>query len=301
MLPKFPNFKPIELSDKSDVETITSKYPPYSDFNFISMWSWDIKGQMRICQLNGNLAVRFTDYITSEPFYSFLGDNKVSESAKELLDLSKKDGLSPQLRLVPELVVKNLGKNFKCSEDRDNFDYIYDMQIMAELRGNNFQTQRNRINQFTKSYEKWEIKKVNFNETYNKNNILSLFAQWIKNKGDNLLAEEYKNEFLSLNKLLIINKPEVFNLTCFEIYIDNKLMGFIISERIGEYSVIHFEKADISFKGSYAFLMQQNSKMSAACDVKYLNFEQDLGVDSLRVSKTRYKPVNFLKKYFIQR
>ena len=47
MLPEFPQFKKLELSDKEEVEKFTSKFPPYSDFNFVSMWSWDIKGEMR--------------------------------------------------------------------------------------------------------------------------------------------------------------------------------------------------------------------------------------------------------------
>lgn len=35
MLPEFPKMKSIELSDREDVEKITKKYPPYSDFNFV--------------------------------------------------------------------------------------------------------------------------------------------------------------------------------------------------------------------------------------------------------------------------
>ena len=81
MIPEFPEFKKLELSDKEDVEAFTKKFPPYSDFNFVSMWSWDIKGEMRLSILNGNLVVRFTDYITGDPFYSFLGNNKTNETA----------------------------------------------------------------------------------------------------------------------------------------------------------------------------------------------------------------------------
>ena len=57
MIPEFPKFKNLELSDKNDIEKFTSKFLPYSDFSFVSMWSWDIKGEMRIAQLNGNLVV----------------------------------------------------------------------------------------------------------------------------------------------------------------------------------------------------------------------------------------------------
>lgn len=92
MIPEFPEFKKLELSDKKDIEQFTSKFPPYSDFNFVSMWSWDIKGEMRVSQLNDNLVVRFTDYLTGEPFYSFLGNNKVNDTAEKLLEIKN---LSP--------------------------------------------------------------------------------------------------------------------------------------------------------------------------------------------------------------
>src|SRR3989344_6357117 len=119
MIPEFPEFKNLELSDKEDVEKFTGKFPPYSDFNFVSMWSWDIKGEMRLSMLNENLVVRFTDYLTGEPFYSFLGDNKVNETVEELLEFSKKESLPLELKLIPEEVVKDLDQiKFKAIEDR---------------------------------------------------------------------------------------------------------------------------------------------------------------------------------------
>lgn len=75
MISQFPQFKELELEDKEEIEKFTSKYPPYSDFNFVSMWSWDVRGDMRVSKLNNNLVVRFTDYLTGSPFFSFLGDN----------------------------------------------------------------------------------------------------------------------------------------------------------------------------------------------------------------------------------
>ncbi len=39
MLPQFPQFKPLELTDKSDIEAITKQHLPYSDFNFVSLWN----------------------------------------------------------------------------------------------------------------------------------------------------------------------------------------------------------------------------------------------------------------------
>ena len=58
----------IEHTHRQYVEAFTRHHPPYSDFNFLSMWSWDTDGILRIGEINGNLAVRFADYVTGSPF-----------------------------------------------------------------------------------------------------------------------------------------------------------------------------------------------------------------------------------------
>lgn len=104
MIPKFPNMKPLAIADKREVESFTEKFPPYSDFNFLSMWSWDTEGQMALSQLNDNLVVRFTDYSTGEPFYSFIGRRNIDATAGTLLETSASQGLSLSLKLVPHEV-----------------------------------------------------------------------------------------------------------------------------------------------------------------------------------------------------
>ena len=108
MIPQFPKFKKLELSDKKDVEEFTLKYPPYSDHNFAGTWSWDVKDEMQISKLNNNYVIRFINYITGEPFYTFLGETKVNETAKELLEFSIKEKIKPQLELIPEEVAQKL-------------------------------------------------------------------------------------------------------------------------------------------------------------------------------------------------
>ncbi|OGY35168.1 MAG: hypothetical protein A3E36_00640 [Candidatus Andersenbacteria bacterium RIFCSPHIGHO2_12_FULL_45_11b] len=80
MIPKFPEFKPLEMTDREEIIGYTSKFLPYSDFNFTSMWSWDIDGKIMVSELNGNLVVNFSDYVTSEPFYSLIGDNDIERA-----------------------------------------------------------------------------------------------------------------------------------------------------------------------------------------------------------------------------
>src|SRR3989344_3847914 len=112
MIPQFPDFKKLELKDKDEICGLTAQYPPYSDFDFVSMWSWDFKEEIRISSLKGNLVVRFTDYITGEPFYSFLGTKEVNETTDILLNKSSEEGLTPKLKLIPEVAIHELDTTF---------------------------------------------------------------------------------------------------------------------------------------------------------------------------------------------
>ena len=174
MIPEFPQFKKLELSDKQDVEKFTSKYPPYSDFNFVSMWAWNIKDEMRLSVLNDNLVVHFNDYMTGGLFYSFLGNNKVNETAEALLELSKKEGIEPILKLVPENSIKGLdGKRFKILEDRDHFDYILSTNNLTNYSGSNFQRHRNKVLRFKKKY-KFEVVNLSLKNQINQKLLLDL-------------------------------------------------------------------------------------------------------------------------------
>ena len=295
MLPEFPKMKSIELSDREDVEKITKKYPPYSDFNFVSMWSWDIKGEMRISQLNGNLVVRFTDYLTGEPFYSFLGDNKPNDTAEKLLELSKKEGIKSILELIPEDSIKNLDKEkFKIIEDRDHFDYIYDIKKLSEYKGSEYSTKRSEIIRFLKKNKKIDIKKINVFDEKNKYNIFSLNNSWLTHKRSKDPFFDIPNELIAINKFLSVNSNNTYSVGIFK---EEKMIAYFIGEIFSNnYVVGHFCKAD-KYYGLFDLVMREGSAVSLGFEAKFLNFEQDLGVEGLRKSKMSFRPVNFLKKY----
>ena len=66
MITQFPDFKPLELFDKKYIETFTVQFPPYSDFNFTSIWAWNTNDKFQISNLNGNLVVLFYDYLLAQ-------------------------------------------------------------------------------------------------------------------------------------------------------------------------------------------------------------------------------------------
>lgn len=297
MLPEFPQFKKLELSDKEDIEKITREYPPYSDFNFVSMWSWDIKGEMLISQLNGNLVVRFTDYLTGKPFYSFLGSNNVNDTIQKLLVLSKKENLEAGLMLIPEDSIKGIDTlQFDIQEDRDHFDYVYDLKKLSEYGGSEYSTKRSEISRFFKKNQNINIKKINAHDERNKYHIFSLNNEWLAHKKSKDPFFNIPNELIAINKFLGTGFDNAYAFGVFE---GEKMIAYFLGETLpGYHAVGHFCKAN-KYMGLFDLVMKESSNIALELNARFLNFEQDLGVEGLRKSKMSYRPVTFLKKYVI--
>ena len=99
-LPLYPTFKKLELSDKEIFEEHTKKFPPYSDYNFVSIWSYNTEDNVTFSFLNDNLVMKLNDYITNEPFYTFLGTNKAEETINNLLILSDTENVIKNRKIL---------------------------------------------------------------------------------------------------------------------------------------------------------------------------------------------------------
>lgn len=79
-------------------------------------------------------------------------------------------------------------------------------------------------------------------------------------------------------------------------YSDGRPVGFLIAESLGpEVSVIRFAKGLASRGGIYPYMFRDYCTSNPA--VRWLNFEQDLGIANLRRSKRSYRPEMQLEKF----
>jgi len=297
MIPQFPEFKKLELSDKEEIELFTKRFPPYSDFNFVSMWSWDVKGEVRISQHNENLIVLFNDYISGVPFYSFLGKNNVNETARALIELSESLALDPVLKLVPEDSVKDLDKKiFDVEEDRNNHDYLIPVKIFKDY---NTKQTRNKKKSVKKFLSEFTVHKENLDlsDPATKSLVYDLFHKWSLGKDDPL---EVQNEMEALERF-VENYGRATNHISTGIYVNNELVAFCFSEILnGTFSNIHFCKADTSISpGIYAYILQENAKTLHDIGHEHINLEQDLGIENIRQWKMSHGEKIFLKKYTV--
>ena len=124
MIPNFPHFGQLSLEDKSEIEQITWQFPTYSDYNFVSLYSWDTQQKTEVSKFDDNLIVKFLDYITNESFFSFIGTGDPENTIKNLTLYAREKSANTKFRLVPQEVIKQITRRelFDIQADRDNFD-----------------------------------------------------------------------------------------------------------------------------------------------------------------------------------
>lgn len=300
MLSTFPNFKILELSDLADIEEYTKKFPPYNDFDFMSLWTYNTEGKNAVSLLNNNLIIKIQDFITGDFFYSFLGTNNLKETIKILLAKSEEDNLERTLRLVPEVnfqPTSNLQEYFSIKEDPDSFDYILSVNELADLNGSKYHDKRNLVNRFIKSYPEHSVELLDLTKEGTKQNIKDLFSLWEKRKERD--RKETQMELTAIEKLFdLVNVLDIIGIG---VFFQNKLIGFSTAHNVQDnFAILSFQKCDISYKGIYEYLTNETAKHLKTLGSEYINYEQDLGIPGLKRAKQLWRPVFFLKKITIE-
>jgi len=310
MLTVFPKFTPLSKVQPSEVKKIIENYEPYSDFNYVSLFSWNTDDSTKLATLNGNLIISLKNYLDDKHNLMIIGDNEIDKSLDDMFVYGNR--LSPPIKvveMVPEVVVKNIKylSNYKIDEDFDNNDYVLLSSEALNLDGKKYTNKRKNINRFKREYEA-RIEKVvlNLEDPHITELIKDLCTKWDKQKTKSannvgsLLKET--DETIAIKRLLhnISFLKKYFDIYAVGILIGGALGAFCIYEKLeNQWSISHFGKADNTYKNMYEYLMNEVLIDVSNKGCTLLNYEQDLGIVGIRESKMSCKPIKFLSKYTV--
>lgn len=296
MISLFPKFKKLEPEDRKKIEEITKQYPPYSDFNFVSLYCWNTDKNTKISLLYGNLIVKMKDYSGRKNLYSFMGNSKIQETIDILCKKIDEEKFCT-IKLVPEANFIHNKKHllkFNIKEDRDQFDYIYNILSLSKLSGSAYGKKRNQYRKFEKKY-KSSIDTVNLNDKHIQKLFLELFNVWKFNK---LEKKGYEHELTAIKRCFELAYFK--ELTTFGLYEHDNLIGFSINNILPyNYAYTIFEKSDNKYLGASEYLMKKKAEILYRKGCRLLNYAQDLGIPGLRKAKESWRPIKYLKKYII--
>ena len=176
-------------------------------------------------------------------------------------------------------------------EERGDWDYVYNVEELTQLKGNRFHKKKNLLNQFKRKYN---YRFEPFSETMI-DQALALqddWCTWRDCEGTDVLAAENRaiqRTFLSWDRFPF--------LTGGALLIDDMIGAYTIAEPLDPETVlIHFEKGCPRYKGIYQAINQMFLE-SLGTRYRFVNREQDLGDEGLRKAKLSYHPISFNKKF----
>lgn len=174
--------------------------------------------------------------------------------------------------------------------EEDWYDYVYEKYNLCEFPGRLYHRQKNHVNKFIKTYPGSKFVPIT---DENVSLVRAYAEEWYKRYSDGSAmseAEEY-----ALYDLLD-NWDKCTDLTGGFVETARGISGFTVGETVGNTVYVHIEKAEHDKNGAYQFLSSGYLK-SMDDSVKFVNREEDMGIEGLRKSKQALHPVKLLKKY----
>jgi len=289
----YPYFHPICPDVKPKLQQYIQSFPPYSDFNVWNILGWSHQDRTSYSFLNNNLVIRYKDWYENKYLYTLLGVSRIDHTLQILSHVTN------QLEQIPEIVVQKISrhKNLIIEEDLDNHDYILSIEKLAKLRGNSFRSIRKEVSRFVKLYPGHSIRVLNFKNNRDFNNIIEISRVWCIRKGFDQNETDGEVEGI----INFMKCSGLFHDFSVGLYLGEKIIGFTINELAGNgMAVGHIGVSDWNYKGSSKYIEHITAKMLSQKGCIYINYEQDMGIPGLRLSKSAYRPVFFLKKYKIR-
>lgn len=296
------SFKCLSLEDKNIIESYVDKEKLESyEYLFSSLYMWRKLDDVKYAVINDVLIIEKNEEGKGTFYAKPLKYNK--EDLTSIVDtlIERNANFTDREYLfgdVDESFIDDLKKytDFKIQaiEDVNDFEYVYSVNDLIELKGKKYHGQKNHVNSFEKIYE-YEIKQINSEKVIK--DCMELLHQW----HEEVAVTVDKEMLMEIGAIKdLFSELHSFDLKSIAIYVDGELVGFAVGEKVNDkMAVIHVERGVIDYKGVYAFL---NRKFLVECfqDTEFVNRQEDTGNAGLRKAKESYHPVKMVKKYLIK-
>lgn len=184
---------------------------------------------------------------------------------------------------------------FRFHWSRDGFDYVYGIDALADLKGKKLQKKRNHLNRFREAYPNSTVEVLDEHNLPRAKEFLD--AWYARRLAEDPYADFYlerraldrgleAREELGMEGLLLVDGDRVLGFT----------MGSPMSETVFD---VHFEKADPDAEGAYAAINCEFARYlrDKHPGLRFLDREEDMGLEGLRRAKLSYRPHHMVEKY----
>ena len=289
-------FKELTLSDRPwVVKLLMEEHTNNADNSFTNMYAWNETYCKEVAEIHGNLVVKLL--FRKTPFYAFpMGGGDKAAAINDLEKDAAAQSIPFKMRGLTEENVSQLeglfpGK-FKIDLENDTADYVYDIEKLSTMAGKKLHSKRNHINRFLKENPGWSFETI---KPQNTEECREMCAKWME------LHQEHGN-FAGERKALehMFDNFEALGLGGGFIRSYGKIVALAMGELLSEsVYVVHVEKAFADIQGAYTIITREFSRYIQESNpkIRYINREDDLGLESLRKAKRSLHPEFMVEKF----
>ena len=291
------HFKTVTLCDKPWMDEIVMKEnSPSANYNFGNIYIWDTRYRQRVCRLGDRMLLKFR-YEGKAVFAFPIGSGPLRPAVDALRDFAAMKGYPFIFWGVTEqhkeLLEREYPGGFTYTEDEDAADYIYLAEKLSTYSGKALHSKKNHCNRFEAEND-WDFVPITRELIPG---CLDMLDEWTETNSERL------DKSISYEHDAVIRAFAAYERLGLEggvLRSGGEIVGFSVGEMTSADTFdVHFEKANIDMNGAYPMVCRELTRMVMARhpELKYMNREDDMGLESLRRSKLSYKPEYRLKKY----
>lgn len=265
-------------------------------YSFVNMYLW---GRQRAAFLDGFLT--FFSQFNRRAVYPFpLGEGEIRPVLDAIIQDAKQRGIpcciTGMNKADCDLLERLYPGKFRIYNDRDSYDYVYHIDDLADLKGRKFQRKRNHVNRFFDAHPNCRLEPIT---PANLEAVQDMASAWYLHRQQKDPDGDYHLEQLALMRALA--DPFKLQMEGLALLEGEKVLAFSLASRLSADTFdIHFEKARDDVDGAYTAINQAFAKYlrDKYPQTRYLNREDDMGLEGLRKAKLSYQPAFLVEKYW---
>ena len=266
------------------------------EYSFVNKFLW---GRQKAAFLEGNLV--FFSQFDRRSIYPFpIGQGDLKPALDAVIQDAQERGIPCYLGCMIQedcdLLEQLYPGKFSFHSDRDSFDYVYAIDDLADLKGRKFQKKRNHANRFDEAHPDARILPL---DEHTRTAAFCMLQQWYEHREDQEPLSDFHLEKLAVERAFAFQSQ--LDLEGVVLVDGGEILAFAMGSFLnGDTFDIHFEKAREDVPGAYNAINRGFARYlrSKYPQLRWLNREDDLGLEGLRKAKLSYNPDHLVEKYW---
>ena len=290
-------FKRLKLSQTDAYDQILLACPGRScEYSFANMYLWGRQETVFFPDCVG-----FFSHFHGKSIYPYpMGNGDRKAVLEAVIRDARERGIPCRISSMTKAEAEELEAwfpgRFLIRTDRDGFDYVYAIDDLADLKGRKFQKKRNHLNRFRAEHPEAVCVPLDGEHLGPARDMVD---SWFRQR----IAEDPHGEYL-LEQVAISRAFQHFKALEMEglMLLDGgEVLAVTLGSRLSKDTIdVHFEKAREDVEGAYAAINCEFARYlrDKYPEIKFLNREDDMGLEGLRRAKLSYQPHHFEEKYW---